>query len=463
MAALSASSMAGLSAAQLDMMAEHKAWQDEVKARNLMVAVNDPVTTGMFRPVTTYAVTSYIQAGVDEKVLRRRYSDFDWLYEVLRLRYTGIPVPNLPPKHSLVKGEEFIAARCAGLDSFLKECTKNPYLKDDTTFNSFLKSEETGGGWDALKKDALVKAKLPWGDREEAARWRKFLDTMSDQDDISAVVEVATSFADLLKSAIDTTLSKAKAYGDKSKTLAGGLDDLHKTWTSFHNITYDVADAGSSSADIVAHFKALSKSIEVSLMSTSVLGDIEMGRSTRMLSFFLETLKILRDKIVSLRNVLIKYAELQKKLKSARSAHNSAIASLESLEAKGKEDKDNKLHNAVDAKAKVSIEMEREVKCMEISVACVQIPTVLEEMRTEFRDKVVYFAKAEEAKEREQVEFWSEQMEKLGTVDPQSALENAREKLATIAPLDMWLEELTLSGAGGSYGSEVATELPESV
>ena len=29
MAALSASSMAGLSAAQLDMMAEHKAWQDE--------------------------------------------------------------------------------------------------------------------------------------------------------------------------------------------------------------------------------------------------------------------------------------------------------------------------------------------------------------------------------------------------------------------------------------------------
>ena len=39
-----------------------------------------------------------------------------------------------------------------------------------------------------------------------------------------------------------------------------------------------------------------------------------------------------------------------------------AIASLESLEAKGKEDKDNKLHDAVDAKAKISIEMEREVK-----------------------------------------------------------------------------------------------------
>ncbi len=62
-----------------------------------------------------------------------------------------------------------MAGRGAGVDWFLKECTRTRCLKDDTTFNSFLKSEETGGGWDALKKDALVKAKLPWGDREEAS------------------------------------------------------------------------------------------------------------------------------------------------------------------------------------------------------------------------------------------------------------------------------------------------------
>ena len=124
MASLSAERTAGLTTAQLDMMAEHKAWQEEVKGRNLAVSVTDPITTGMFRPVTTYAVTSYMQAGVDEKVIRRRFSGFDWLCEVLRTRYTGIPIPNLPPNHSLEKGEEFIAKRCAGLDTFLKECTK---------------------------------------------------------------------------------------------------------------------------------------------------------------------------------------------------------------------------------------------------------------------------------------------------------------------------------------------------
>ena len=198
-------------------------------------------------------------------------------------------------------------------------------------------------------------------DREEAARWRKFLDTMSDQDDISAVVEVATSFADLLKSAIDTTLSKAKAYGDKSKTLAGGLDDLHKTWTSFHNITYDVADAGSSSADIVAHFKALSKSIEVSLMSTSVLGDIEMGRSTRMLSFFLETLKILRDKIVSLRNVLTKYAELQKKLDNILTAEQKEARRAGQKKALAEGLKGVKLRTAADAAAGMTDKQKKQI------------------------------------------------------------------------------------------------------
>ena len=113
-----------------------------------------------------------------------------------------------------------MAQRIVGL-SFLKELVKNPFLREDVTFTEFIRSHDTGGDWDALKKVALEKAKLPWEERVEATRWREYLDSMENQGDITSVVNVASKFSDSLKSAIDGSLSKSKAYGDKSKTLAG--------------------------------------------------------------------------------------------------------------------------------------------------------------------------------------------------------------------------------------------------
>jgi hypothetical protein len=441
----------------------HTEWLEQVNSRQVQVKVVDPQTTGMFKKTTTYAVVSYIQAGVDEVEVRRRYSDFDWLYDVLRTRYTGIPVPNIPPKSIPgLAGEAFIANRMAGLDLFLKDCLKNPFLKDDDTFKAFLKSEEVGGGWDSFKKDASARAKLPWAERTEADRWRLFLESHSNQGDISAVVEVTTAFVDLFKSAIDTTLKKCNGFGTKTKSLAGSLDEVHNTWAQYHDTAYSAADQALANATFEG-FKLLANLLDTSLEGTGVLADIEMGRVTRMTTFFEETLGLLRHKIVSLRKVLTKYSDLQKQSKNAKSAHNRAIADLESLAAKGKDDKDDKLKNAVEAKEKISMGLEKELKSMEISVACVQIPTVLDEMKSEFQDKVVYFAKAEAAKEQEQVEFWSGQMEKLGFKDGDTTLIDTKKQLELISPLDIWLADLSLGGSFGAGGSSVATSLPESV
>ena len=82
---------------------------------------------------------------------------------------------------------------------------------------------------------------------------------------------------------------------------------------------------------------------------------------------------------------------------------------------------------------------------MEISVALVQIPEVLSEMRVEFEAKIIYYAKAEAAKESEQKEFWLEQLRKLGNNDPNEALKVALDDLQIITDLDDWLQEVKLS------------------
>ena len=82
---------------------------------------------------------------------------------------------------------------------------------------------------------------------------------------------------------------------------------------------------------------------------------------------------------------------------------------------------------------------------MEISVALVQIPEVLSEMRVEFEAKVIYYAKAEAAKENEQKEFWLEQLRKLGNNDPNEALKVALDDLKLISEVDEWLQEVKLS------------------
>ena len=193
---------------------------------------------------------------------------------------------------------------------------------------------------------------------------------------------------------------KSKAYGDKSKTLAGGLDDVHKAWEAFRNATFNLADGVESGCEKsqLKRFKALDSILGTALDGTAMHGDFEMGRSTRTTSFFAEALSIVRGKLVSLRNVLTKYEALKKKERSAKMAHSKAVASYEASQAQGKEDKNDALKISMKTKESEADQAEKELKAMEISVALVQIPEVLSELRVEFEAKIIYFAKAEAAR-----------------------------------------------------------------
>ena len=132
----------------------HEEWIAEIIAATLFTTVGDQVTTGMFKKTTTYGISSGKTESCSDNTVRRRYSDFEWLYNLLCTRYPALAIPNIPKKGGLTGGgDSFTANRIAGMDRFLTHCIKNPFLKADPSFNHFL-TTEAGSKWDTLKKSA---------------------------------------------------------------------------------------------------------------------------------------------------------------------------------------------------------------------------------------------------------------------------------------------------------------------
>ena len=133
----------------------HEEWVAEVQSKPMFSTVGDVVTTGMFKKVTTYGVSSGKTEACSDNTVRRRYSDFEWLYNLLCTRYQALVVPNIPPKGGMTGGgEAFMQRRVAGLTRFLKCCSVSPFIKADPSFQHFLTSDGTSGQWDTLKKTA---------------------------------------------------------------------------------------------------------------------------------------------------------------------------------------------------------------------------------------------------------------------------------------------------------------------
>ena len=118
---------------------------------------------GGLRKVVTYLVTvtkhsASSEGGAPKKPeqfcapIRRRYSDFFWLFNIIASRYRGTWLPPLPEKNVMNTGEAFIKNRMARLDRFLNRLVGNPYMRHDTALKAFL-TIPPGGRWDSTKKE----------------------------------------------------------------------------------------------------------------------------------------------------------------------------------------------------------------------------------------------------------------------------------------------------------------------
>lgn len=62
------------------------------------------------------------------------------LEQVLKARYQGLYVPNLPPKKKMGnKDQEFVDQRCFFLNQFFKQLVRCPYLYESEELQQFLR------------------------------------------------------------------------------------------------------------------------------------------------------------------------------------------------------------------------------------------------------------------------------------------------------------------------------------
>ncbi|KAL6614121.1 hypothetical protein ACP70R_036391 [Stipagrostis hirtigluma subsp. patula] len=115
----------------------------------LSISVTDPVKMGTgvqayisYRVITKTNLPEFEGA---EKIVIRRYSDFEWLHDRLAEKYKGIFIPPLPEKNAVEKfrfSKEFIELRRQALDLFINRIALHPELKQSEDLRTFLQADE---------------------------------------------------------------------------------------------------------------------------------------------------------------------------------------------------------------------------------------------------------------------------------------------------------------------------------
>ncbi|KAB8698102.1 hypothetical protein FH972_026352 [Carpinus fangiana] len=96
----------------------------------------------------------------DDFTVRRRFTDFVFLYKQLFRQYTHIAVPPLPDKHKMeyVRGDrfgsDFTQRRAHALHRFIRRITLHPVLRRNVTFLNFLETPD----WNSTMRSRNLRA-----------------------------------------------------------------------------------------------------------------------------------------------------------------------------------------------------------------------------------------------------------------------------------------------------------------
>jgi len=108
---------------------------------NIQVGFPEKVEGGFFsKSYVTYLITT---APLNIKV-RRRYSDFEWLRQILCNLYVGNVIPTTPRKNKIGSdkfGDAFLQKRMRTLEKFLNYLLMNPTIKYSQVFFDFISIE----------------------------------------------------------------------------------------------------------------------------------------------------------------------------------------------------------------------------------------------------------------------------------------------------------------------------------
>ncbi|GMH77840.1 hypothetical protein TrST_g12448 [Triparma strigata] len=140
-----------------------EAWDDAravvaVDIAVLQTTVSEPEQTGSYM---SKHITYLIRTEPYTYLVRRRYTDFVWLRDVLQKRYIGMLLPSLPPKtyQSTGSGSSstsgLVKHRMRMLGIFLENLVQIPYVRGDPSVLAFL-SVQNESEFDAAKTATAI-------------------------------------------------------------------------------------------------------------------------------------------------------------------------------------------------------------------------------------------------------------------------------------------------------------------
>lgn len=122
-------------------------------AEDIVTVEEIPEREGLVFKHTNYLVKHLVELpntdASDDKCVIRRYSDFDWLQDVLLKKYPFRMIPELPPKkiNSQNADSTFLTKRRKGLSRFINLVMKHPVLRTDDLVLTFLTVPTDLSGW----------------------------------------------------------------------------------------------------------------------------------------------------------------------------------------------------------------------------------------------------------------------------------------------------------------------------
>ncbi|PVU98810.1 hypothetical protein BB559_001255 [Furculomyces boomerangus] len=130
-----------------DILDENETQPENQEIPEMKITVSEPIKiSDSLSSHTVYKISTRTNSSLFKKnefVVRRRYRDFEWLYQQLYYENPGVIIPPIPEKQSFGRFEQdFIENRRIGLQTHLDRVSTHHLLYKSKSFIIFLQSEE---------------------------------------------------------------------------------------------------------------------------------------------------------------------------------------------------------------------------------------------------------------------------------------------------------------------------------
>jgi hypothetical protein len=193
-----------------------------------------------------------LSSTICEEGVRRRFSDFDWLRNLLGERYSGVAIPCMPEKRVLgTQDKAFIEERMAGLQEFILLLLANPYVRNDATLRMFFTLKGTAE-FEQAKKAANAGQHANPGTNPGLQRWFGVLRALPLPQDADQACSELTAATDEMEARVVAVLGGVNRYWEACSANAAALKAVHDTIKDWAN---SAGTAAAGMSDTLAQLK----------------------------------------------------------------------------------------------------------------------------------------------------------------------------------------------------------------